>query len=87
MFFIRAGFWLAIVSLFVPSEFAGGEIMLPQEIAETRIDAEGAVGSWCEDRQEICDAGEEAARLGAFLADMAVTRIESAIEDHEDSAR
>jgi len=87
MFFIRAAFWLAVVSLFVPKEFAGGEIELPQAVAETRIDAEGAVGDWCADRQEICEAGEEAARLGAFLADMAVDRIEAAIEDQEDSAR
>ena len=87
MFFIRAAFWLAVVSLFVPREFAGAEIALPEQFAETRIDAESAVGSWCEDREEICQAGEEAARLGAFLADMAVDRIEAAIDDHEANAR
>lgn len=59
MFFICVGFWFVIVSLFVFSEFVGGEIMLLQEIVEMCIDVEGVVGSWCEDCQEICDVGEE----------------------------
>ena len=39
MFLIRAGFWLAVVSVFVPRDFAGESFDLPINIAETRIDA------------------------------------------------
>ena len=85
MFLLRAAFWLAIVSVFVPRDFAGESMDLPFDVAETRIDAGAQVGEWCEDREAICEAGEEAFRLGGFLADMAVERIETAIEDHQES--
>ena len=84
MFLIRACFWLAIVSVFVPQDFAGAHIELPEFVAaETAIDATGAIDGWCEDHSELCRAGEEAARLGGFLADMAAARIETAIDEHQ----
>lgn len=84
MFLLRAAFWLAIVSAFVPRDFAGEAMDLPFELAETQIDAGAQVGEWCEDQEAICEAGEEALRLGGFLADVAVDRIEAAIEDHQE---
>ncbi len=87
MFLIRACFWIAIVSVFVPKDFAGSEMALPFDVSEHHIDAEGAVDGWCDENGELCRAGEEAARLGGLLADMAVTRFEAAIEDGESAAR
>ncbi|MBR9826760.1 MAG: hypothetical protein GYB36_13320 [Alphaproteobacteria bacterium] len=87
MFLIRACFWLAVVSVFVPKDFAGADIALPEmTVAENAIDASGAVSDWCENNSELCRAGEEAARLGGFLAEMAVDRIETAIEERETAA-
>ena len=83
MFLLRAALWLAVVSVFVPRDFAGEAFALPQNLAETRIDAGEPVSAWCEDNAALCDAGREAARLGGFLTDMAATRIEAALVEHE----
>jgi hypothetical protein len=83
MFLIRAGFWLAVVSVFVPRDFAGESFDLPMNIAEARIDAGKPVNDWCSENAAICDAGREAARLGGFLTDMAATRIETAIQEQD----
>jgi len=81
MFVIRAAFWLAIVSVFVPADFAGAQIDMPFEINEaTTIDLNA--DGWCADNAEICRAGEEALEFGGFLADIAVDRIDAAIEAH-----
>ena len=86
MFFLRAAFWLAIVSVFVPRDFAGEPMNLPFDTASTRIDAGQAVDSWCVDREALCEAGAEAVQLGGFLAGFAATQIETAIEDRQASA-
>lgn len=87
MFLIRACFWIAIVSVFVPKDFAGADIALPDmAVAENAIDATSAVNGWCDNNSEICRAGEEAARLGGFLADLAVDRLETAIEEREQAS-
>ena len=83
MFVIRAAFWMAIVSVFVPKDFAGDVFELPQTVAETRIDAGAGVNAWCADNAELCDAGEEAARLGGFLSEAAIDRIALAIEERD----
>lgn len=83
MFVLRAAFWLAIVSVFVPRDFAGDVFDLPQNLAETRVDAAKPVSAWCEDNAALCDAGREAARLGGFLTDFAAARIEAALDDPE----
>ena len=85
MFLLRAAFWLAVVSFFVPQDFAGEAMDLPFNTAETRIDASAKVSEWCAENEVICEAGEEAARLGSFLGEMAMTRIGDAIEDHQDN--
>jgi hypothetical protein len=81
-FLFRAVFWLAIVSCFVPREFAGDPSMLPVGTEGAMADAGEALEGWCEDRPAVCEAGEEAARLGGFLADFATDRIEDALEEH-----
>jgi hypothetical protein len=86
MFFVRAAFWLAIVSVFVPRDFAGESMDLPFDIQSTRIDASEPVSEFCQDREAICEAGEEAARLGSFLADIAIDRLEQAIDERQDEA-
>tara|TARA_R100000988_G_scaffold86205_1_gene49044 strand:+ start:138 stop:401 length:264 start_codon:yes stop_codon:yes gene_type:complete len=85
MFLLRAAFWFAIVSVFVPSDFAGDAFELPADLSETRIDAAAPVSQWCEENEALCEAGEEAARLGGFLSQMATERIEAAIESHEEN--
>lgn len=84
MFLLRAAFWLAVVSFFVPQDFAGEAMDLPFRTAETRIDATAKVSQWCSDNEVICEAGEEAARLGGFLGEMAMSRIGTAIEQHQE---
>ncbi len=84
MFLLRAAFWLAVVSFFVPQDFAGEAMDLPFNTAETRIDASGKVSEWCAENEVICEAGEEAARLGSFLGELAMTQIGAAIEDHQE---
>ncbi|OLF72312.1 hypothetical protein AWH62_10785 [Maricaulis sp. W15] len=84
MFLLRAAFWLAVVSFFVPQDFAGDAIDLPFNTAETRLDATAKVSDWCAENEVICEAGSEAARLGSFLGEMAVSRIGDAIEDHQE---
>tara|TARA_R110002072_G_scaffold36201_1_gene106660 strand:+ start:833 stop:1102 length:270 start_codon:yes stop_codon:yes gene_type:complete len=86
MFFLRAAFWLAIVSVFVPRDFAGEPMDLPFDTASTRIDAGQAVDSWCVDRAALCEAGSEAVQLGGFLAGFAATQIETAIEDRQQTS-
>jgi hypothetical protein len=83
MFLIRAALWLAVVSVFVPRDFAGETFALPENLTEARIDAGEPVSDWCADNAAICDAGREAARLGGFLTDMAATRIEAALDERE----
>jgi len=84
MFLLRAAFWMAVVSFFVPQDFAGEAVDLPFNTAETRIDASAKVSDWCTENEVICEAGEEAARLGNFLGGMAMDRIGDAIETHQD---
>ncbi|MCR9266663.1 MAG: hypothetical protein NXI03_03760 [Alphaproteobacteria bacterium] len=79
MFLIRAAFWLAVVSVFVPSDFAGDAFSMPVSLSETRIDAEKPVNEWCENNSALCDAGREAMRFGGFLTEMATDRIETAL--------
>jgi hypothetical protein len=86
MFFVRAAFWLAIVSVFVPRDFAGETMDLPFDLQSTRIDASEPVSEFCEDREAVCEAGEEAARLGGLLADMAIDRLEQAIDEGQDES-
>ena len=86
MFFLRAAFWLAIVSVFVPRDFAGEPFDLPFDTASTRIDAGDAVNDWCVDREALCNAGSEAVQLGGFLAGFAATQIEAAIEDRQQTS-
>ncbi|WP_417483011.1 hypothetical protein [Maricaulis sp.] len=81
MFFLRAAFWLAIVSVFVPRDFAGEGFDLQFNTASTQIDAGEALGSWCIDREALCEAGAEAVQLGDFLAGFAANRIEAAIDE------
>lgn len=83
MFLIRAALWLAVVSVFVPRDFAGETVVLPENLTEARIDAGQPVGAWCSENAALCDAGREAARLGGFLTDMAATRIEAALDERE----
>lgn len=83
MFLIRAALWLAVVSVFVPRDFAGEAFDLPENVTETRIDAGQPVSDWCLENAALCDAGREAARLGGFLTDMAATRIEAALDERE----
>ncbi|WP_417498082.1 hypothetical protein [Maricaulis sp.] len=83
MFFLRAAFWLAIVSVFVPRDFAGEGFALQFNTASTQIDAGEAVSDWCLDREAICEAGAEAMQLGGFLAGFAANRIEAAIDERE----
>ena len=85
MFLLRAAFWLAIVSVFVPREFAGEAMELPVDFQTAQIDAAEPVSEWCSENETLCEAGEEAARLGGFLADMAITRIEAVIEENRES--
>lgn len=84
MFLLRAAFWVAVVSFFVPQDFAGEAMDLPFNTAETRIDASAKVSEWCVDNEVICEAGSEAARLGTFLGGMAMDRIGDAIETHQE---
>jgi hypothetical protein len=84
MFLVRAGFWLAVVSVFVPHDFAGEATDLPFDTAAVSFDANESVSEWCEDQAILCEAGEEAARLGGFLADMATDRIEVAIAEYNE---
>ena len=87
MFLLRAAFWLAIVSFFVPRDFAGDAIPLPAMQDEPAlVDAGQALTDWCEEREAICEAGEEAVRLGGFLADFAAERVEAALEERDASA-
>ncbi|MHA6289222.1 hypothetical protein [Maricaulis sp. CAU 1757] len=86
MFLIRAAFWMAIVSVFVPKDFAGDAFEMPMNLAETRIDAGAGVNDWCADNEALCEAGEEAARLGGFLSEVAVDRIALAIEENNTDA-
>ncbi|MAK65333.1 MAG: hypothetical protein CMF75_11435 [Maricaulis sp.] len=79
MFLIRAAFWLAVVSVFVPSDFAGNAFDMPMSISETQIDAAKPVNEWCESNAAICEAGREAVRFGGFLTEMATDRIETAL--------
>ncbi len=83
MFFLRAAFWLAIVSVFVPRGFAGEAMDLPFETANTRIDAGAAVNGWCAEREALCATGAEAVHFGGLMADFAMTRIGAAIEEHQ----
>lgn len=85
MFFLRAAFWLAIVSVFVPRDFAGEAFDMPFDTASARIDADDAVSDWCVERAALCDAGAEAVQLGGFLAGFAANQIEAAIEDRQTS--
>ena len=80
MFIVRAAIWLGIVSLFVPQDFAGETFELPFDTETVQIDA----GEWCEGREAICEVGEEAARVGGFLAGLAVDRIEVAISEYNE---
>ncbi|WP_291842213.1 hypothetical protein [Maricaulis sp.] len=84
MFLLRAAFWLAVVSFFVPQDFAGEAMDLPFNTAETRIDASSKVSEWCAENEVICEAGSEAARLGSFLGEMAMSRIGDAIEERQE---
>jgi hypothetical protein len=86
MFFVRAAFWLALVSVFVPRDFAGETMDVPFNFETTQIDASQPVSEFCEDRAAICEAGEEAARLGSYLADIAIDRLEQAIDERQDDA-
>jgi hypothetical protein len=83
MFFIRAAFWLAIVSVFVPRDFAGEALDMSFDTASTRIDADAAVSGWCLEREALCSTGAEAVHYGGLLADFAMTQIGSAIEEHQ----
>lgn len=83
MFFLRAGFWLAIVSVFVPRDFAGEAMDLSFDTTHTRIDADAAVSGWCAEREALCSTGAEAVHFGGLMADFAMTRIGSAIEEHQ----
>ena len=90
MFFFRAALWLAVVSVFVPSDFAGdamdvAELDLPFNTSETQLDAGVSVSEWCAEHATICEAGEEAARLGSFVSEVAIARIEDAIAEREES--
>ncbi|WP_417489523.1 hypothetical protein [Maricaulis sp.] len=87
MFFVRAAFWLAIVSVFIPRDFAGDPMNLSFDSASTRIDAGQAVNSWCVERPALCEAGTEAVELGGFLAGFAATRLETAIEDRQQTSK
>jgi hypothetical protein len=84
MFFLRAAFWLAIVSVFVPQGFAGEAVSLPFDTSAAHVDAEVAVSDWCADREAICETGAEAVQFGGLIAQFAMTRIEAAIEDNQD---
>lgn len=86
MFFIRAAFWLGIVSVFVPREFAGEALDMEFDFQTAHIDANEPVSEFCEDREALCDAGTEAARLGGFLADMAADRLEAVIDEHQENS-
>lgn len=83
MFLFRAALWMAVVSVFVPQDFAGEMFELPDSVAETRIDAGQGVNAWCESNAAICDAGHEAARLGGYLSEAAIDRIALALQDRE----
>lgn len=87
MFLIRAAFWLAIVSVFVPRDFAGDAFDLPLDLAETRLDAAKPVGEWCENNTAICEAGREAARLGGYLTEVAAARIDAALDEREENRK
>ncbi|MDG1416372.1 MAG: hypothetical protein P8J78_07710 [Maricaulis sp.] len=80
MFIVRAAIWLGVISLFVPQGFAGENIELPFNTETVQIDA----GEWCEGRETICEVGEEAARVGGFLADIAAERLEVAITEYNE---
>ena len=80
MFLVRAAFWLGIVSVFVPSDFAGEALDMPFDTETVNFDAGERVENWCEGKEAICEAGEEAARLGGFLSEVAINRLEDAIE-------
>lgn len=83
MFFLRAAFWLAIVSVFVPSEFASNALDMSFDTSTTRIDANAAVGDWCADRTVLCETGAEAANFGGLLADFAINRLETALAERQ----
>lgn len=85
MFFLRAAFWLAIVSVFVPREFAGEAFDMSFQASTTRIDANAAVGDWCNEREALCQTGAEAVQFGSLIADLAATQIEAAIEERQAS--
>ena len=84
MFLIRAAFWLAIVSVFVPRDFAGDALDISFDTAaNAQVDVAAPVSDWCRDNAAICEAGEEAARFGGYLTEMAVARIDAAIDARE----
>lgn len=85
MFLLRAAFWLAIVSVFVPREFAGEAMELPLDFETAQFDAAEPVSEWCSENETLCEAGEETVRLGGFLADAAIARLETVIEEHNES--
>lgn len=80
MFLVRAALWLGIVSVFVPGDFAGEALDMPFDTQTVSFDAGETVETWCEGREAVCEAGEEAARLGGFLSEMAINRLEDVIE-------
>ncbi|MGK0266266.1 MAG: hypothetical protein ACI82N_000510 [Maricaulis sp.] len=83
MFFLRAAFWLAIVSVFVPRDFAGEAMDLPFDTARTQIDADAAVSDWCVEREALCQTGAEAVHFGGMIAEFAMVKIASALEENE----
>ena len=86
-FLFRAAFWLGIVSVFVPRDFAGDVFDMPIDASQVRFDGEGRLDACCEDRETICEAGEEAVRLGGFLTELAIDKIETAVSEHEQSSQ
>lgn len=87
MFILRAAFWLGVVSLFIPANFAGSDIELPFSFDTASLGTDGplfdgntAMDEWCEGREAMCEVGEEAARITVFLADTASERVEAALE-------
>lgn len=84
MFFLRAAFWLAIVSVFVPQDFAGDALNMNFDTNNARqIDANLAVDDWCVDRTALCETGAEAVHFGGLIAEFAMVKIGSAIEQHQ----
>ena len=86
-FLLQAFFYLAVVSVFVPNDFAGEAELMPEIGTEAALDAEQALNGWCDERPAVCEAGEEAAELTGFLVDFAAARIESAIAERDEPRR